>query len=317
MSQSSFQPLPFIKRLSSINHRQGKQETKAAELIMSVLDEYGVKYIKQYYQTRIPNFISATLTVDGKKIPAIPTSFVSGEITSNYSMISSLISSQRFITDSNINFNPRAKSISRSNHYFAPAIAVAPKYLKQICDAKKVHAVVKVEPEKHRSLNMLVGNTENPKNIVFAHYDSIGPGAIDDASGIALLLQSIIEKPKTLEQTLYVISGNEELSYDKPLYWGYGYRVFEKKYSQQLQKAKQIICVDCIGHAKPEIFTDPGIVRLGLPLANLAKWQKKTAMLSGDIDALMEVYHSDDDTFEKIDPKQYVAAYKTFQKMIV
>ncbi len=312
-----FNPLQFIKKLSAIYHRQCKQETRALQYIMRILYEYEILFTKESFETYIPKFISATLRADGQYIPAIPTSFVSGTITSKYNIISSLISSQRFIEDSNINFNPHCRSISRSNHYFAPSLAVEPKYLKVICDAKKILGKVKVKKIPHTSRNILVGNVKNPQNILFAHYDSIGPGAVDDASGIALFIKVILENPKTLENTLFVLAGNEELSYDKPLYWGHGYRAFEKKHYKLLKNAKLILAVDCIGNTKPVLYKNEKIVKLGLPLKNLKQWIQKTHMLSCEMDALMEIYHSDVDTWEKIKIRYFDEAFEKLNEILM
>ncbi len=54
--------------------------------------------------------------------------------------------------------------------------------------------------------------------LVFSHYDSISSGVIDNASGTALSLYLVINYPKLLEKTLFVFAGNEELSYDEPIY---------------------------------------------------------------------------------------------------
>lgn len=295
MAQNIFNMQKFITQLSRIYHRQGAAETEAAALIMRTLDRYKVKYIKEPFTTYIPDFIKAELVVDGKQIPAIPTSFVSGEITDKGAIISSMISSQRFIDDSNINFNPHCHTISRSNHYFAPSLAVAPKHLAAICRAKKVHGNVVVEKQRHRSLNILIGNIKNPQVIVMGHYDSIGPGVIDNASGTAMMMYLAIQHPEILNDVLIVIGGNEELSYDYPLYWGHGYRVFEKKHLHLLQRAQAIVGIDCVGHAPAILYNDPHIVRLGVPLANHMKWQKKVFLLSGDLAQLNPVYHSDAD----------------------
>lgn len=315
-SMKRFNVIQFIKDFSALNHRQGAQETKAALMLLGILDEYGVKYKTEKFITYIPHFKKATLVADGKNIPAIPTSFVSGEIEGKYNMISSLISSQRFISDSNINFNPHCRVISRSNHYFAPSLAVAPEDLDTICKADHVKGKVEVDKVRHQSMNILVGNKKNPKHVVFAHYDSIGPGAIDDASGIALLLYMVIHHPETLDDVLYIFAGNEELSYDYPLYWGYGYRVFEKKHLSILVRAKSIMAIDCVGHASAIMYTDPGMVRLGLPLKHLDRWMKKTTMLSGGIHELMEVYHSDADTPKRIKKKYMDDAIAMFKKHI-
>ncbi len=283
---------------------------------MRILRDHDIPFVVEPFATYIPKFIRATLKADGKSIPAIPTSFVSGVISGKYNIISSLISSQRFIEDSNINFNPHCRDISRSNHYFAPSVAVEPKYLKQICDAKKIVGKVIVRKQKHTSLNILVGNLRNPGAIVFAHYDSIGPGAVDDASGIALLLHQVITDPEKLKNVLFVFAGNEELSYDKPLYWGHGYRAFERKHTSLLHHAWMILAVDSIGNSKPVFYRKESIVKLGLPLKNLHTWADKTSMLCGDFDALMEIYHSDLDTYDRIKKKHFDQSILALSKIL-
>lgn len=290
-----------MQRLIAIYPRQLEKETEAAGMILSVLDEYHVNYIKQYYQTHVPRFQKATLKVDGENVPCVATSFVSGKITDKYNIISSMISSQKTIDDYNINFNPVCdRSISRSNHYFAPSLAVKKSDLAKVLKAKKIEGEVKVKKEKHRSLNIIVGNTTNPKAVLFCHYDSIGPGATDNAAGTAVLLKMIIEKPELLHDALFVIAGNEELSYDHPIYWGHGYRIFEKKYLKQLQHAKAIYTVDCVGNGKTTFDQNINIVKLGFPVVNLKKWMEKTYLVYGDFAKLMEVYHSDSDTMQEI-----------------
>lgn len=297
ITMKHFDLFEFIPRLSAINHRQGEQETKAAKLIMRTLDEYGAQYDAQPFNTFIPEFIGATLTADGKDIPAIPTSFVSGEIKSKDAIISSMISSQRFIDDSNINFNPHSRTISRSNHYFAPSVAVAPEHLQAICEAKEVRGTVEVQKREHESLNIVLGNLKDPEVVIMGHYDSIGPGVIDNASGTAMMMHLAINEPQLLEKTVIVIGGNEELSYDHPLYWGHGYRVFEEAHPELMANAKQIIGVDCVGHSAPIMYEDPAIVRLGVPLTNM---DERVKMLSGDLHDLNPVYHSDADNGEEV-----------------
>lgn len=306
----------FLVELVSLGERQGKNEKLAAEKMIKVLEQSKVPYQIQTFQTFVPDYKKAELIADGKKIPIKPTCFVSGKIKSKNAIISSLISSQRFIKDSNINFNPCCREFSRSNHYFAPSVAVRPKDLQKICDAKKVTGEVIVKKQKHTSKNILVGNLKNPKNILFCHYDSIGPGAVDNASGTAVLLELILSYPETLKNNLYVIAGNEELSYDKPLYWGFGYRVFEKRYPLLLKNAKQIFCVDCVGNGTTVFDQNIAIVRLGLPIKNLRKYISKTYAVYGDFEKLMEVYHGDNDTLDKVQDRYLQDAVKSLYKRI-
>ena len=225
---NKFNLIEFVKKLTNIGERQLDGESKAFDLISNTLHEYEVDFCIQKYSTYIPKSIEAKLVVDKKNVKAIPTCFNSGKVSVG-NIISSLTSSQDFIDTSNINFSPSCKVISRNNHYFAPAIAVNKKDVASILGAKNIEAEVKVKKTKHQSHNLLVGNLISPKNILFCHYDSIGSGAVDNASGTAMLLKLVIDYSMTLKDNLYVIAGNEELSYDYPVYWGHGYRVFESK----------------------------------------------------------------------------------------
>lgn len=304
----NFDPSIFIKQLCSIGERQLAGESAALEMIGNVLIKFSVDFQIDKFTTYVPRFISSRLTVDGKRLPSMPTSFVSGKIEGKYDLISSLISSQRFLYDRNINFNPHCRSISRGNHYFAPAVAISSHTLSQVNVGKKISVQVKVKKVIHRSANVFIGNTKNPEIIIFSHYDSIGPGAVDNASGVALSLDLAINHPGLLMNCLFVIAGNEELSYDQPIYWGKGYREFEKKHHLIMDRSRRIIVVDCIGHSRPEIIKDIEIVRLGFPVSSLEGLSGKTRMVSGSMDKLMEFYHSDLDVPNKIRLKFYLEA---------
>ncbi len=288
----------IIERLCAIPERQLAGETQALALILGYLDQHTVLYHKQTYNTYIPQYKKWHLKVDGKTIPSLPSGFIGGSITSNHALISSLISSQSNLYQPNINFNPASKAISRSNHYFAPALSISRDHLEIVAKARKIDGVLDVSKTKHISANVLVGNKINPKKIIFSHYDSIQTGAVDNASGTALSLKLIIEKPHLLKDNLFVLCGNEELSYDEPIYWGHGYRVFEKKYSALLEQARKLLILDSFGHSNPEIITDPHIVILGFPIKKIQQYQKKIEMISGSLDGLMLIYHTSEDVSE-------------------
>ncbi len=283
----------IISKLTGIGERQLKNETKALNIIKAELNNGGIVFSEQKYDTYIPLVKKAELLADGIQIPAIATSFVSGKIDSKSNIISSLISSQKFLYEPNINFNPQCESISRSNHYFAPSLAVSKNDLPKILAAKDIKGEVRVQKTKHQSSNILVGNLKNPKKVIFCHYDSIGPGASDNASGVAVVLSAIFSEEETGFENLYVIAGNEELSYDEGIYWGHGYRVFEQKYKKLLLNAERVIVVDSVGQSKTETTQDPKIVKLGFPLKEMGLYSKKTFMISGQLGALMDIYHSD------------------------
>ena len=149
-------------------------------------------------------------------------------------------------------------------------------------------------------MNILVGNRKNPKTVFFCHYDSLGPGATDNAAGTAVLLKLAINSPQTRETCLFVISGNEELSYDQPVYWGHGYRVFERVYTHLLNQAKRLVMVDCVGNGTTTLDHDPEMLRLAFPLSGVDRYLKKMSTLYGNLDRLMEVYHSERDILKTV-----------------
>lgn len=298
-----FDMMSFIERLTAIYHRQLEAERRAQQLIEEVLKKSQVIYRLHSYPTKIPVFQATELLADGVSVPAIATSFVSGEIYDKCSLLSSLMDAQKFRDDPNINFNPLSKGISRGEHFFAPAVAIARHDLQRVCEAERVHASVRVRGVVSRSTNIMVGNLKDPQSILFCHYDSIGPGATDNASGTAVLLKLLLDYPETLTHTLYVIAGNEEFSYDRPIYWGRGYRAFETKYPRLFAQAKRIYCVDCVGNGPTTIEKDVDMIRYGFPIKGLERYIKKTRMFYGSFEKLMQVYHSDLDTIDQLELK--------------
>lgn len=313
---AKYNPIEFIKKLTSFGTRQLEAETEAANLIRQTLLDHQLEFIEEKYSVDIPKFLSADLKVDDKNIKVLPTGLHSGEITKDNLLLSSLLSSQLNSDDANLNYSPVCTAISRNNFYFAPSLAFHVNDLEKISNAKVLKGKLEVEKTKHNSINFLIGNQTNPINILFCHYDSIGPGAIDNGSGTALLLQLVIEHPFLLKTNLIVIAGNEELSYDYPVYWGHGYRVFENEYKKALQNAKQILVVDCVGHAEPITTTDPSIIQLGFPLANIVSHAHKITMLYADLDKLMTVYHSEADQPEILNNEFLDQAYNKIFSLI-
>jgi len=308
--------LNFIKKLISFSPRQLEGEQEAANFIIQFLEKNNFQYHLDYFFTFIPKIKKAFLKADNQFINCQGCSFIGGEIKDKDYLLSSLIPSRFFIDKSNINFNPKCPDISLSNFYFAPAIAISHKNLGFLLKAKKVYGKVKVEKIKHRSVNILVGNILNPVFIIFAHYDSIKKGAIDNASGVSVLA-SLLMKKEVINKNLFVFSGNEELSYDFPTYWGHGYRVFEKKYFKLLSKVKNILVVDCVGHSPLKIFKDENFIKLAFPIDNLKKFKNKILVLSGkNLDNLFRIYHSDLDDVKKIKEEYLKETEKKIFKII-
>lgn len=289
----------------------------ARNLILNELHKHKQKFTLQKFYAEYPKTISCKLLVDEKLIEALPTSFVSGKINADSLCLSSLDNSRKNKFDTNINTNPRCPIISRPNHYFAPALAVKQKDMEKIRCARLIDGRVVVKKTKVNSANILVGNTNDPRAIIFSHYDSIGPGAIDNASGVAVSMKIITENPELLRDTLFVIAGNEELSYDQDCYWGHGYRVFEKEYQRLLQSCRDITVIDCVGYGKTKSYCDQHFVELGLPLKQISKYAHKTCMVSGDFNDLMPYYHSNLDTPSRIKPRHLAAAHEYLLKLIM
>ncbi len=301
--KNSFDMLEFISQLVAFSPRQGKNEQRAAKFITSFLEQNNIDYSLHRFKTKIPVFRKETLIADGKEIPCKGSSLVSGKIEDKDQIVSSLIFSDAFINEANINFNPKSDYISLASMYFAPAIAVSRTSLKEIFNAKKVKGEVIVKPYEFESANILVGNRENPRNIVFAHYDSIETGAMDNASGVAVTMQTLFLRPDNLAHTLYIFSGNEELSFDDPTYWGRGFREFEKKYMDVIQGCEKICVVDGLGNGKTIVSQDKNITHLAFPIKNIKKWSDKIFLFYGDLEKLMSVYHSKGDTVDLLKEK--------------
>ncbi len=289
----------IITALTSLGERQGAVTKKAAEYLQSELRNNKIPFVVETVSTFLP-VGSAVLTADNIPVTCAPTSFVGGPITSKDSIVSSLIPTKYLIDVPNINFNPKSTALSLPNFYFAPSVAIRREDVERIISATEVRGEVVIEKTAFELPQILVGNRVNPKTIVFSHFDSVGPGAIDNASGTAVCLSIAIENPQLLTNTLFVFDPNEELSYDKPTYWGHGYRSFEERYLKQLDGANTIIVVDCVGNGATRVISDPRILNLAFPIANLSRMLTKTVTIGGDIEKMMEVYQSDADLEDEV-----------------
>lgn len=302
-----FHAKKFAEQLLRFSPRQGVNETKTANFIMKELSARSLSFTIHHFKTTIPDIQDARLIVDGHSIICKGSAFHSGTVMGKNDIVSSLASSDDLARWPNINFNPRAKAISRPIFYFAPAVAVSRKDLSKVLNGESVRAEVKVKPKAHRSMNILVGNSVSPKTIVFAHYDSIDDGAVDNASGVATMLRTMLMNPETLQTTLYIFSGNEELSYHGwPIYWGHGFREFEKKYKRQMVEARKLIAIDSLGNGKTIVSRDENMIYLAFPISHMKEWKEKIRIICGSIDKLMEVYHSEADKIGQLKEKYLI-----------
>lgn len=308
----------LIKDFLRFSPRQALNGQRTARFIKNYFENLGIEAKYEKFQTTVPIITKESLEIDGKKIECRGVSFVGGKITGKSSICASTIPSRYLLLKENINFNPYSDDgvICRNNFYFAPALAVKNSDLMKVVNAESIKGEVKVKKWTGEIRNVLVGNAKNPKSIIFAHYDSLGTGAIDNASGVAVCMDAIAKNPGILKNTLFVFDGNEELSYDQPTYWGHGFRVFEKRHSKMFDKAEKIIPIDSIGNGKTIVNQNPVIVNLAFPLADRDRWAKKIFTIHGDIHELMSVYHSDNDTLKDVSEKYLVEAYKVLTRLI-
>lgn len=295
--------------LVKLSPRFAKGEEQTARFIKKFLQENNISFVDQEYVITIPVPKEAELLVDGKAIPCRNVGSESGTFSSKNDLVSSLYwGDNDFYLPKNINFNPQCKgSVSMALFYKHPALAIRANDVGTIINAKQISGKTVVEPYSFTGHNFLVGNCVNPKNIIFTHYDCWESGAIDNASGTAVLLYLVKNSPEILKNSLFVIAGHEEVSYDEPIYWGKGYREFEKDYKKVLSKSKKIICVDCVGYSENDIVTDREFIQLALPLKDAEKY-KNMILVTGSFEKLMEVYHSNDDSIDLLTEEQLLDA---------
>ncbi|MFZ2970350.1 MAG: hypothetical protein WA063_04335 [Minisyncoccia bacterium] len=245
--------IEIVKKLISFSPRQFEGEETARNYISGMLSENDIIFTLQNFPVTVPIFKDFYLRADGKEIECLPTCFKSGKISKKSDIISSLVFSYEGSGRSNINYNPHCDCISLANFYDSPSIAVSRKDSERIMNAKSLDGSVEVNKKRYSSCNILAGNIRSPKNIVFAHYDCFFDGAIDNASGVSVCISIILDNREVLKDNLFVFCGSEELSFDKPNYWGKCFRVFECKNRRAMKIAKKIIIVDCVGTDEPEV----------------------------------------------------------------
>jgi hypothetical protein len=292
--------LPIVEQLVIFSPRQLEGETKTLAYLETELKQTNIVYRRQEFTIELPKY-THKLLVDGKEIGGMPCALESGEITDKQALHNTLLD-PNYCDEPNINFSPVCSGHSLATFYHAPAIAVNHAELETLLAGKDVHGSVTVERVSHATANILVGNLTNPRKIVFAHIDSIQMGAVDNASGVAVTLNLLKEQPEILNDNLIIFSACEELSFAKPYYWGYGYRVFEKEYEQLMKDAKEILVIDSVGQTDAQIYDKSKLelMRLAFPIEHMDEWQDRIKVIAGDLDVLMTVYHSDLDDLTQV-----------------
>lgn len=295
-----FQTGQLLQNLLALGERQLDTETAATELIADFLKSLHIPFSVQTFPIHIPKTRFARLTVDGFSVECEGTSFTSGVIPDKDIILSSAMAMADSPDVANINFNPFCSAISRGNHYLQPSVAVSHRVLQKILAGNIVRGTVDVEIVSHDAHNILVGNSTAPRRIVCTHYDSIGPGAFDNASGAISTLEAILRHRAILEDTLFVFSGAEELSTDRPFYWGAGYRRFQDQFPKMMNDAADILVIDSVGSGSIQMVTDARILARAFPLNHLEDFTPRTSLITGHLPDLMTVYHSPLDTIDRL-----------------
>lgn len=297
-----------MRELCAFGERLGATALAAADYISSQLTAGGCEATVYDFPTAVPVCESLSLVVDGTEIPALNCSFVGGSIDRSAEVISSLQSSRNHFTIPNINSNERCSGLSTPNYYAAPAFAVCRDNLERVRAAHSITGVSVVRRTDTVARQILVGNTRAPRVILFSHFDSLFTGAVDNASGTAVMLHLALERPDLLRDNLFVFDGNEELSYDAPTYWGHGYRIFESRFGALLDSAARLGVIDCVGFEPTLLLNDPETLRVAFPLARAAELAPKTTIFAGSLDGLMPFYHSPLDEIDRLSEDHLRAA---------
>jgi hypothetical protein len=289
--------IDIIKDLEKFSPRNNEESlNNTSKYIKENLEKVGIDFFDQYFKVSIPFDGGSYILLDnGEKIIGKANSFVSG-----YFEEKNIYSSQNInqeISIPHINYNQYYDAFSGVIFYDFPVINIKKSDLIKVINSEEIKVYVNVKRKLIKTENILVGNIKNPKNIIFTHFDTIFNGALDNSSGTATLLYGIINNKININENLVVFSGCEELSYDRPYYWGYGYRVFEYEYKEILEKSKKIIVYDMLGHSKPILTKD--YIKEAFPIMSEYLYEK-SILISESNNDWIKFYHSDADTIDKI-----------------
>lgn len=276
-------------------------------IIEAFLNSCNIPFISQPFTAEVPVIKNAELETEVGKIACIGSSIVSGEIPDGKYLISHLgyISN----TPYNITYSPITDSICVVDHFKVPSVTIPRKDVAKITMAKEVRGFVNVQKKKVNTKNILVGNITNPKYIVFAHFDSIiGPGAVDNAGSVTVLMGCIADNKELLANTLAIFSGMEELAYDDYDLNGYGFRVFEKEYVQLLRGAAKIFVLDGIGVGDPS-FSQASLDWV-LQVRIVNEIRDKIFWLQNDQNIVLKYFHTFDDTAKILKEEYLLSAQK-------
>jgi len=289
--------IDIIKDLEKFSPRNNEESlNKTSNYIKENLQKAGIDFLDQDFSVPIPSDEGSYIILDnGEKIIGKANSFVSGSFEEK-----NIYSSQNIKQEINIphiNYNQYYDAFSGVIFYDFPVINIKKSDLIKVVNSQKIEVYVNVKKTLIKTENILVGNIKNPKNIIFTHFDTIFNGALDNSSGTATLLYGIISNKINLKENLIVFSGCEELSYDKPYYWGYGYRAFEYQYKEILEKSERIIVYDMFGHSEPILTKE--YIKEAFPIMSEYLYDKSIQITESNNDWI-KFYHSEADTIDKI-----------------
>ncbi|BBL45808.1 aminopeptidase Iap family-like protein [Nanobdella aerobiophila] len=286
---------------------------KVANYIKEKLTGNGIDFNDQYFYVEIPIDKGSYIKLEtGEKIIGKANSFYSGSFEDK-----NIYSSQNIYQDikiPHINFNQYYNAYSGVIYYDFPVINIKKEDLDKVISSENIEVYVNIDKKLIKTENILVGNINNPKYILFSHFDTIFNGAVDNSSGTALLLYNILDNLINLKESLIVFSGSEELSYDKPYYWGYGYRLFEYEYKKLMHSSKKIIVVDMFGSTKPIMTKE--FIKEAFPIMNTDFYDKSIQITESDINTWIKSYHSEADTIDKINNNYLEEAEKLLISII-
>jgi hypothetical protein len=304
----------IIKDLLKLSPRSAENEIKVVNFLINLLKSRNIDHEIQYFNNYYPKEKVCELDVDGVSVKSRSCCFESGVIRRK-----KIVNSIDFDCRKNrnlISYNPKCEEISLSTYYKKASIAINKSDIKKIKNLRSLKGEVIISKKKFKSANIIVGNKVNPRNILFCHFDSVLKGAVDNASGVGVLIDLICNYKNLLKNNLFVFSGSEEISYDWPNYWGYGYRIFENRYLKILYQVRKIIIVDSVGNGRCQNSQDYNLQKLAFPINNLKKIRKKVFIIHGNMNKLMQVYHSELDDISCINEKYLNQVVKLILKII-
>ena len=148
-----------LEELCKLAPRLWENEQKAAELIKEKLRKQNVGFEVQRYRVRYPVFTRYELWVDGKQLPCLPSSLVSGRIREKRVVNALKHSYSTNYRKPNFNYNPHCRDVSKFTCYSAPALAIRWRDAHTILKAKDVEGSIKLSWKAYRQENIMVGNT--------------------------------------------------------------------------------------------------------------------------------------------------------------